>query len=337
MRVFNYANYARVFEYGMLNPNMTEVAKVLLEPIINRDGVVNQSGNPYTVDSQTAISWYKKKANIPRNIQIAASDQNLIDSIGDEFASNILGVATSPNKEPKMYSEMVKLVRESDLAQDAKDELLRLYSDGDRPEFLGRALLFALAGDNRAEDAQSTDDDTDEDIVKFKNLIKKKYPKPKTITPPAKIEVEEVPYVRELYRVYGELTGEVYSEPDELNGHRKFRRDFDQQRKCYYKAETIRRELRDTIRLDEEDGFGQIKDEVFAGVIATRNNETYTTGYQRLCAVMQQASSLPLSNNLQNITLDWIGPGEKQGVCHMLVNDDLLFWVDDDDEPDTTV
>ena len=332
MRVFNYANYARVFEYGMPQRNMTKVAQILLAPVIDMPGVVNQSGNIYTIDSQTARLWYKKEIDIPRNIKLAAGDQTLMDFIGDRFASDILGVETTAAKEPKMYSEMVKLVRESDLTQEVKDELLKYYSNGERPEFLGRALLYALAGDNKADDTQSAEDDVDEDIAKFKNIIKKKYPKPRAMTPPAKIEEHEVPYVRELYRVYGEITGKTYTEPDELNDTKKYRRNFDQQRKCYYKAETIRRELRDTIRLDEEDDFEQLKDEVYDGVIGTRDSRSYTTGFDRMCAVMQQASSLPLSNNLQNITLDWVGPGEKQGVCHMLVNDDRLYWVEEDDD-----
>ena len=62
-------------------------------------------------------------------------------------------------------------------------------------------------------------------------------------------------YVRELYKVYPQLTGEDYVRPDDLDAQPKLRRDFNCQRKDYYSAETIHRELRDAIQLDENEGF----------------------------------------------------------------------------------
>ena len=229
-----------------------------------------------------------------------------------------------------MYSEMVSLIRESNLSDESKQELLQCYEDGDRAEFLGRAFLYALVGDNLAKDSAEEALPIDRDIRTFKELIKKSHKKPTQIAPPDEIEDHEIGYVQELYRVYHEETGEYYARPADLDSQPKLKRDFNRQRKDYYSAETIRRELRDTIRQDETEGFDILKDEMYDGVITTRDKD-YDSSFMRLTAVMEHATSVPISSNLQDRLLDWVGPGEKKGVCHMLVNDKRLTWVEDDD------
>lgn len=331
MQAFNYAAYARVFALGISKPNKTKIAKVLFEPIISAEGVFNRVGNPYTIDSANAKDWYDQTSDIPENIKTAAGRQDIADQIGDYFISKIIGVVTNPMKEPEMYSRMIELIRDSDLQPDVQKELLDYYQSEEKEEFLGRAFLYAVVGDNTIKPSEIEEEPVESDIKAFLELIKKSHKKPKRMQPPDKVEEYELGYVSELYRVYGELTGEEYVSPEELDGHPKYRRDFDRQRKDYYAAETIHHELRDTIRLDETEGFDLLKDEVYDGVITTRDKH-YDTGYSRMTAVMEHATEIPLSHNLQDRTLDWVGPGEKKGVCHMLVNDDRLRWMEDDDD-----
>lgn len=330
MEVYNYVSYAKAFELGVSNPNMTKIAKALFKPIIDLDGVVNRSGNMYTIDSKNAKSWYEGGA-IPEGIKNAAGRQELFDSIGDYFASYILGVVTNPAKECVMYSAMFKLIRNSDLEQEQKNELLNLYEKGEKPEFMGLAFIYAIVRDNTKKSLSYEKLPIDDDIRCFKELIKKKYKKPKSILPPNEIEDHEIKYVKELYRVYHEKTGEYYARPEDLDAEPKLKNNFNRQRKDYYSAETIRRELRDTIRLDEEDGFNILKDEVYDGVITTCE-KPYQTGFERMTAVMEHVTQVSLSNNLQDRMLDWIGPGEKKGVCHMLIIDSRLWWIEEEDD-----
>lgn len=331
MQAYNYAAYARVFALGVSKPNMTKIAKALFEPVISADGVFNRFGDPYTINSKNSKAWYDQTDDIPENIKIAAGRQDIADHIGDYFISKILGIVTNANKEPEMYSRMIALIRDSDLHPDVQKELLDYYQDDTREEFLGRAFLYALVGDNTKKPTEIEDEPVESDIKAFTELIKKSHKKPKRMQPPDEVEEHELGYVSELYRVYGELTGEEYVRPEDLDCHPKYRRNFDRQRKDYYAAETIHHELRDTIRLDETEGFDLLKDEVYDGVITTRDRD-YDTGFSRMTAVMEHATEIPLSHNLQDRTLDWVGPGEKKGVCHMLVNDDRLRWMEDDDD-----
>ncbi|MEG0963723.1 MAG: hypothetical protein RSF88_12830, partial [Lachnospiraceae bacterium] len=171
----------------------------------------------------------------------------------------------------------------------------------------------------------------DADIRTFKELIKKSHKKPISIIPPDEIEDHELGYVQELYHVYHEETGEEYARPADLDSQPKLKKNFNRQRKDYYCAETIHRELRDTICLDETEGFDILKDEVFDGVITTCEKD-YDSSLKRLTAVMEHATGVPISNNLQDRMLDWVGPGEKKGVCHMLVNDKRLTWMEDEED-----
>ena len=327
MQVFNYAAYARAFELGVTKPNMTKIAKALFEPIISLDGVVNRAGNLYVIDSKYAKAWYEQSSDIPENIKKAATQTDMIDGIGAYFNDNIIDEVISPMQASAMYSAMFKLIRNSDLQQSVKDELLQLYDSGQQPDFLGKAFLYSLVADNTQVSPDAPIEEIDEDIRTFKELIKRSHKKPKSIVPPDEIQDHEIGYVRELYRVYGQVSGQEYARPKDLDGEPNLRKNFNRQRKDYYLAETIHRELRDTIRLDEE-GFDLLKDEVYDGVITTCE-KPYNSGLDRLTAVMEHATGVPLSNNLQDRMLDWVGPGEKKGVCHMLVNDNKLGWIED--------
>lgn len=331
MQVYNYAAFARVFEIGVTKPNMTKIAKALFEPIVSLDGVVNRVGNLYVIDSKYAKTWYEQSADIPENIKQAATRTDLLSEIGAYFNDNIIDEIVTQTKAAAMYSALLKLIRNSDLEQTLREELLELYSSGEQPDFLGKAFLYSLIADNTQKSPDDPVETIDEDIRIFKELIKKSHKKPTSLTPPDEIEEHEIGYVRELYRVYSEVSGQEYARPEDLDSEPDLKKNFNRQRKDYYKAETIHRELRDTIRLDEEEEFSLLKDEVFDGVITTCEKD-YATGFDRMTAVMEHATGIPLSNNLQDRMLDWIGPGEKKGVCHMLVNDERLGWMEDNNE-----
>lgn len=331
MHYFNYANYAKTIEIGISNPNMTMIATTLFAPIISRPDILNQKGNPYHIDSKQAKAWYDQTKDIPGPLKKAAGRQDVINEVIDYFSENILDVLINSLKEPEMYSAMIALIKDSDLHNEIQAGLLDIYEEGEMAEFLAKTFLQAIVGDNLSKDPDVIIAPVDEDIRVFKELIKKKYQKPIAITPPDEIENHEIGYVNELYRVYGERTGEIYVRPEDLQSKPKLKRNFDNQRKSYYSAETIRRELRDTITLDESDGFDLLKDEMYDGVVDTCDKD-FDSGYDRLTAVMEHATQVPISPNLGDRLLDWVGAGEKKGVCHMLVNDKRLKWMEDDDD-----
>ena len=54
----------------------------------------------------------------------------------------------------------------------------------------------------------------------------------------------------------------------------------------------------------------------------------YDDALHKVDAVMEQASKVPISGWVDDATFRWIGPAEKKGVCHILVNDERFKWVE---------
>lgn len=330
MREFNYGGFVREFEKGLVTKNMTGIARILFTPIFDYPGVVNHYDNKYTF--RKAGAWYKQEEGIPENIKLAIEDNNLVDVVIAHFNENVL-MKVDPQLEDTMCQSIVHYIEVSNVDDANKQQLKDLLAANEEGEFLARAFLLSLLGDNLKIEVPYAQLPVDEDIRAFKELIKSKYAKPQTLPVPNNPEGHEMKYVSELYKAYHEKTGNVYMRPEDLLDEPKLKRDFDRQRESYYKAETIRRELRDTLQICEESDFALIKDEVFDGVIDTCDRD-YPNGYERLSAVIRHATTLSLSPNLDNQSLNWIGAGEKKGICHMLVNDDRLSWCNDgeDDE-----
>lgn len=327
MKVFNYSNYAKIISLGMTRINMTRIAKELFQPIVSRDDVLNQNEESYLIDSRLAGFWYKKQKEIPKRIKDATSIPDIVGSIGDYFEENILGTLINDLEEKKVVDEMAKLIQFSDLSIDKQEELLEYYKNDDVSEFLGRSFLYALLGENKKLDIDEPLNDVNDEIKKFDDIVQKARKKPKSITPPESIAYEEMVYVSELYRVYEEKIGAPCVCPEDIKCNPRIENNFNRQRRSYYCAETIRRELRDTVLNETDDDFSMLKDEIYDGVIDTCDHD-YADGFSRLNSVMQQASQVSISNNAERNALNWVGPAEKKGVCHMLVNDKRLFWMD---------
>ena len=106
-----------------------------------------------------------------------------------------------------------------------------------------------------------------------------------------------------------------------------YRDDFEHHRKNYYKAELVCRETRDSVQPDEASPVDVLKEEMEEGVYETRHHG-YDNALLRVNAVMEQAYKVQLSSWVDQATFNWVGPSEKKGVCHILVNDERFKWVD---------
>ena len=109
MQIYNYAAFARVFELSIIKPNMTKIAQILFEPIIQLDGVFNHAGNPHNIDSKCAKAWYNQDADIPENIKNAAQRFDLVDMIPGYFYYNIIDEIVKPPKAYIMCTDLKKL------------------------------------------------------------------------------------------------------------------------------------------------------------------------------------------------------------------------------------
>lgn len=174
-----------------------------------------------------------------------------------------------------------------------------------------------------------TDDEILSDVDTLKNLLSK-YERPDPLPVPTDIDASEMVYVGALYDAYASAEDVPKYTRRDVERHRRYKKDFAYQRKCYYATETIRRSLQDALLPIEYKEFDEMREEVKAGIYPALI-PPYDNGYQRLCAVTGQAVSVQVSRSKIALLPGWIGSAEKVGMCHMLANRKEIQWVDEDD------
>jgi hypothetical protein len=198
-------------------------------------------------------------------------------------------------------------------------------------DLFAEILTACAAGDKipRGSSDMEIAEELSPDLAKLRVLLAK-LPHPQTMTPPEDIADEELPYVTELLAAYADAEGLGELSKEELEKYHKYKKNFQRQRKDYYAAESVRRGTRDAFGESDPDQFETLKDETHDGIIEVHERD-YDHGLARLNAVMSQAALVSVNKCVLRET-DWIGNSEKKGVCHFLVNDGRIRWVDDDDE-----
>lgn len=336
MGILNYSSYVHKMEVGLCRNGMHPMAVLLLTSITQYPSVKNRWGKPYKISRTEARDWYHGAQSIPQGIKDGADNSAVVRGIKQYFEDNVVPEIYS-DKEQDVLDGIIELVRgDRDIQKTTQKKLEKLYKDGETAAFLSTTFLLAIKNENglflrpvkkkKTKPLAETDD-----IEEFENLMKQRYKKPEPMTPPKELAEHELTYATELLAAYAnaakvpEMIREELQEPRNA----RFSRDFDRQRRFYYMAETILEASKDMLKLKESECFDKAKGEVYDYIIQTCDSP-YEDGYKRLCAVIQRAGGTPLSKAIDDMLLNWMGPGEKQGVCHMLVNDKQIRWVDDE-------
>lgn len=107
--------------------------------------------------------------------------------------------------------------------------------------------------------------------------------------------------------------------------------NFIRQRTDYFAAEAVRRGTRDVYGDSEEEYFQILLDEIYNGIIDVYKSAKYKTGFERLEAVLIEAKGTPVDQCRLSRDTVWIGNSQKKGVCHILINENVLKgWVKKD-------
>lgn len=327
--ILNYKSYYEAFKIGVINNGFTNVAKILFFPIFKDQTICDENNLPYAVDNQNASKWGNGSVPIQIEIQQAVGENDMLEKMITYFNDKIVPMEISDALKDEMLDAMVELVNNCDLKLTAKKRLMKYYEEGAIGEFLARVFQRALLGNNKvapSKKKKSASDKQSDSLDEFNGVIRGKLAKPQAVVPTT-IQPDELGYVSELYAAYSDAYRVPVSKPDDLDSI-NCREHFDRQRKNYYLAEIIHEMTRDSFRQGESDNFETLKDEIEAGVYLVSHDSSYPDGLKKANAVLDKAGGLPISYNTQDALFNWIGPGEKQGVCHILVNEERLEWVD---------
>lgn len=149
-----------------------------------------------------------------------------------------------------------------------------------------------------------------------------KLPPRKNIEVPDIKDDEHLRYIIQLVKAYDSAHSEVIKGTTEIP--KSYSRHFKDARKGFYKAEELRVLIRDNL---PDEIFENLKEDVYDGIINIYENE-YDDSFKKVKSVENEASKLVIdSNPLKEICR----PIDKKGLCHHLVNDNKISWVDEDE------
>jgi len=136
-------------------------------------------------------------------------------------------------------------------------------------------------------------------------------------------EIEDLRYIDQLVKSYNtNSTDEIVNVDDILLASHKGH--FEDARKSFYKAEELRMLNRDSL----PDGiFENLKENIYDGV-SSKSREEFDDGYKKVLAIESQAVQIPIESNPLKDHCQTI---DKKGLCHHLVNDEKLTWVEEDE------
>jgi hypothetical protein len=152
-------------------------------------------------------------------------------------------------------------------------------------------------------------------LVKVLGLLPEEAPPGVT---PASIQLEELEYVDQLRRVYGEASGVPIERADEILSHVVHGQHFRDQRNRFFDAEHFQRFHRDST---PPEALATFRDDIYHGVIDV-HRQSHSNRLERLDAVMRHASMLPagLIGRVVRVPV-------KQGMCHHLANEGRMKWI----------
>jgi hypothetical protein len=145
--------------------------------------------------------------------------------------------------------------------------------------------------------------------------------RPPVPVPPTAPAPAESKFVRELLLAYADHLKSPVSAPSDLAAHTSLAHHFDDARREFYSAESLRAFSRDTLPPGQ---FENLQDEIHAGVMDDVRTP-HADGFQCVLAVVKTARFLQFSHPLTG----QMSTRDRGGVCHQLVNDGKIFWVKD--------
>jgi len=147
-------------------------------------------------------------------------------------------------------------------------------------------------------------------------------PSRKSIEIPPIEEDKKLRYVEQLVKAYNSDTTDTIEKVEQVENS-KYDRHFKDSRKSFYKAEELRALTRDNLT---EQVFEDFKEDVYDGII-NKSEEDFDNGYKKVKEVESEASKIIIDSNPLTETCR---PADKKGVCHHLINDEKISWIEDE-------
>ncbi len=306
---------------------MSTISRSFLKLITGYKGIKDNRGNIYSFMPKELIEFFKGEASIYPNIRNAVNNLRVVENIEFNFEDSIVELLENDeSKEQAVYDELVKLVKE-DTVLDSNTK--KSFLENKQLDSLGaKVFVYAIKNENKTcekkvktKKALSVQE-TQNKIVELIN----KLPKPIQIEIPSEIKESEITYVTAILEAFAEdAKVQLITKDDLISKHeyKTYKEKLERYRTDFYKAESIRESLKDTILEKQVGTFQKLEDEAYEAII-DKVEERYETSYERMINVLNHVTTVSL-NSLITAT-NWIGNSEKKGICHILVNERRIKW-----------
>lgn len=142
---------------------------------------------------------------------------------------------------------------------------------------------------------------------------------------PEKTQKYELKYTSQLLKAYNtdKDTNEFQTEVD-LFSSQSYTRHFKRARESFHNAEQLRNFSRDNLG---EDIFESFQNEIYERIVDIIE-ETKDNKFDIVKQAEQKAMDVPIESNPLKTRCNVV---DKKGMCHQLVNDEKIYWVEDEE------
>jgi hypothetical protein len=142
---------------------------------------------------------------------------------------------------------------------------------------------------------------------------------------PAEIQKDELLYTSQLLKAYNtDKTENNFTEIEEFSGIKKYNNHFNRARESFHNTEQLRQFSRDNLG---EIYFTKFKKDIYTRIADTADEEDLNR-FNIVKKVEKDAMDATIESNILKSRCEII---DKKGICHHLVNDGELKWVEEDE------
>ncbi len=140
---------------------------------------------------------------------------------------------------------------------------------------------------------------------------------------PIEIQMSENKYVQQLMLAYSSDSTESFSSPNELSMQSNYSKHFTRARISFHHAEQLRNFSRDSL---PPETFTDFQNEIYEGIINIVESE-HENGFMKVKETENEAKRIQITSNpLKEVSII----NDRCGICHQLVNDEKIKWVDNE-------
>lgn len=333
MRTLTFSSFAQTYASIAAKKNMTSVVNSLLSIIFDNCEIKNKNGENYImIDAHSSGQYFRGNEDIPVALRDGMVKNLTVEDIGKEIEALIYDNTDELQRDSANSALYDMVSKDTYISSNDKNTILSAYDNGEWAVFYGHIYWYVIMADNKSPVAKVTPKKKIKaDAIEAALDALRSIPKPVAIAVPEELSKEELPYIKELLKVFAEQEGVTIISETELSTKAelsKYKDKLNEHRKYYYAAESIREGIRD-IDFDSKAPFEELKDETYDAVYDVAEL-SYPTGAEKLHKVMAHLTTVSLTSILASIP-GWIQTKEKKGICHMLVNDKRIKWVNGDE------